>query len=173
MSHPEELNTVMRNIVDQEGVPIIETAERQFEAQRTLSRERRVASVHAKTFQKAKDDKRKELKLEGEMDSSECGWKREFELLDELDIIIDGLGIANETASRAEQQLEQNDRASAAHVAENLPQYIEAASYLANLDLQRRIGTLTAIRTQGGLVVDFRTVTLVDPAMRNEDVAHL
>ncbi len=178
MSQPERPFVSIQNITDQQGTPIVEAAAAQVAASRGLTREHQVASVEESALKLGRDANLKELDdLHAQASPSEKTTRDFFEEKDRLQaeaqILSESAYAANERAFRAAQKLKANDQEAAAHVNENLPEYIEAATRMADADLQSRIGqkAITFTRSEG--IAGYDTVSLVNPATNNEDIAHL
>lgn len=143
---------------------IVAGAEKEVTIQRALTHMERIASLKEEALSRQFDRKFEQFMgltvnrmVQGVQTQTE--WERQQVLHDEAE----SLGIRSQTMAekslKARHEMDQNKKESAAHVAENLPQYIEVATDLANAEIQQR--------------TDYVAADLLDPATRNEEVTHL
>jgi len=171
MSGSEE---VTRNddgeIIDQEGKPVVQAAAEQVVARNALVDSRGEAAYENYAAKGAGGQAHEELiALQADQsrpldDPERQGLQRHF-------------GEAQERAAEAsnqivaaDTQLDVNQAADKAHLDANLPEYRQAATELANADLEPRVGEEIPVTKVEEGVIGTTEVAPVDPAVENQDI---
>ena len=176
MSNAEAPDVHVEDIVDKEGVPIVNSAEFDVSMQKSLAKEQHVAGLEATALRAGGEAKLREAEAVAQPDEAsgqafvDSYQKREGALQD-AEILLGSSATAEETAFQARQGLKRNEETSASHVDENLPEYVQTATSLANTALSSRVGQKVAVTGKQDGLVGFTEAKLVDPATQNQDIA--
>jgi hypothetical protein len=163
------------DIVDDSGYPIIKTAQSTADEYRELAEKKRTHKLQREALDDAKQAKLKAseelVRPEAEVGSKVSAYHRERdELLEDARL----LGDSEETAALQAQSyslaVEEASRDAATHVDENLPAYVQAATEMANAELEPRFGQRAPVVSREEGLIDLVEVTPVDPARSNQDV---
>jgi len=169
MSSPELRH--VEDIVDNENVPIVNSAEFDVSMRKSLEAEKRKAELERDALRAGGEAKLKEAEAIAPPPDAHG---KEFvgpyeaynETLGDAETLLNSSAVADERAFKAEQDLKRTIKMSRAHVDENLPEYVEAATLLANEDLKKRLGHKVIVTSKTDGIVSFKNVELVDPAKK-------
>lgn len=161
----------IEEIVDQEGLSIIEVSQEQVERQKKLGEHERTSMLHNEAFNAAADSKVDQA--EGfTYPGAQIGERAAaLTLIDDANTLRLSAIDSRNTAYDLRHEMEEQKERSSEHARENLPEYIDVAARLANSDLHSRVGLDVPISTKDGSIVGTKKVELVDPATKNEDIS--
>lgn len=165
------------DIVDETGYSIVKASQDTVEENRKLAKAKRAHELEVAALHGAKEVK---LQAVTDLDRPEdrAGpetaeyYRQRGELLEDAASLSESATTAEIHAYHHSFAIKESNEEAATHVDENLPAYIQAATEMANVQLEPRAGQKAAVTSRQEGLVGFTEVTPVDPARSNQDVNH-